>query len=201
MKKISTLFERDFTGDPSRVINKINPVCEWVRLGQGIPTRKLDGTCCLIRDGKLFKRREVREGQHIPEGYEQVDMDETTGKGFGWVPVGDGPDDRWHREAFDFLLLTPGEVKQGTYELIGPKIQGNSERMLRHYLVPHGADPIEGVVPRDFEGLLLWFSVWFGEGVVWHHPDGRMAKIKGRDFGYRRHQPKRVGWLPASPEA
>ena len=21
------------------------------------------------------------------------------------------------------------------------------------------------------------------EGIVWHHPDGRMAKIKRRDFG------------------
>jgi len=24
------------------------------------------------------------------------------------------------------------------------------------------------------------------EGIVFHHPDGRMAKIKGRDFGLKR---------------
>ena len=24
------------------------------------------------------------------------------------------------------------------------------------------------------------------EGVVWHHPDGRMVKIKGKDFGIKR---------------
>ena len=24
------------------------------------------------------------------------------------------------------------------------------------------------------------------EGIVWHHPDGRMVKIKGKDFGFRR---------------
>jgi len=24
------------------------------------------------------------------------------------------------------------------------------------------------------------------EGIVWHHPDGRMAKIKARDFGIKR---------------
>jgi hypothetical protein len=24
------------------------------------------------------------------------------------------------------------------------------------------------------------------EGIVWHHPDGRMAKLKLRDFGVKR---------------
>lgn len=24
------------------------------------------------------------------------------------------------------------------------------------------------------------------EGIVWHHPDGRMVKIKGKDFGLKR---------------
>jgi hypothetical protein len=23
------------------------------------------------------------------------------------------------------------------------------------------------------------------EGIVWHHPDGRMVKIKKKDFGYK----------------
>ena len=29
------------------------------------------------------------------------------------------------------------------------------------------------------------------EGIVWHHPDGRMAKIKARDFGIQ-WPPKKV---------
>ena len=24
------------------------------------------------------------------------------------------------------------------------------------------------------------------EGIVWHHPDGRMVKIKKKDFGFKR---------------
>ena len=32
-------------------------------------------------------------------------------------------------------------------------------------------------------GLKDWLSAPHYEGLVWHHPDGRMAKIKRRDFG------------------
>ena len=35
-------------------------------------------------------------------------------------------------------------------------------------------------------GLKKFFEVnKFLEGVVWHHPDGRMVKIKRKDFGYK----------------
>ena len=34
----------------------------------------------------------------------------------------------------------------------------------------------------DFEGLRQWLNDHTFEGIVWHHPDGRMAKIKKRDF-------------------
>ena len=61
MKKIPTLFERDWNGDRSRVLPQVHSGCEWVLAGEGIATRKLDGTCCMIRDGKLYKRRELRE--------------------------------------------------------------------------------------------------------------------------------------------
>lgn len=30
--------------------------------------------------------------------------------------------------------------------------------------------------------MALWLADEGVEGVVWHHPDGRMAKLKGRDF-------------------
>jgi len=51
-----------------------------------------------------------------------VDREET-GKEVGWVPAGDGPEDQWHREAFEPQLGLP----DGTYELVGPSIQGNAE--------------------------------------------------------------------------
>lgn len=39
-----------------------------------------------------------------------------------------------------------------------------------------------GEVPRDFDGLMTWLLAHPEfEGIVWHHPDGRMAKLKHRD--------------------
>jgi Family of unknown function (DUF5565) len=186
MKKIPTVFERDWNGEPSMVVDKVTEGCEWVLAGEGIATRKFDGSCCLIRDGKLYKRREIRAGQVPPLNFEQVDADLTTGKRVGWVPVGDGPEDRWHRNAFlDDPAFRPGERPDGTYELLGPKINGNPERSETHFLVRHGA--IEVVVhERTFENIRLFLTALDMEGIVFHHPDGRMAKIKGRDFGLKR---------------
>jgi hypothetical protein len=176
VKKIPTIFERDWAGDKSTVINKITPGCEWVFNGEGIATRKLDGTSCRVKDGKLYKRREVRGADAMPDSFELADFDEATGKSIGWVPVGDGPDDKWHRAAF-----IPG-MADGTYELVGPKIQGNPEGFADHALVSHSDTGSFSDAPRTFEGLRDWLSGKDIEGIVFHHADGRMAKIKLRDF-------------------
>lgn len=39
--------------------------------------------------------------------------------------------------------------------------------------------------PRDFDGIKAWLTDRQIEGLVWHHDDGRMAKIKRRDFGLK----------------
>lgn len=183
MKKIPTLFERDWNGDRSRIVDQVHAGCEWVLAGEGSTTRKLDGTCCLVRGGTLYKRRELRKGEPEPCGFERADFDEETGKTVGWVLVSaDDPADRWHREAFAEL----GHVlPDGTYELIGPKVQGNPEHWPGHQLVRHG-DIMEDDVPRTFDGLRDWLGTQDIEGIVFHHSDGRMAKIKLRDFGLKR---------------
>ncbi len=180
MKKIPTLFERDWSGDRSRVTPEVHPGCEWVIDGEGVATQKHDGTSCMVRGNRLFKRRELREGDPIRDDFEPVGFDKETKKMVGWVPVGDGPEDRWHREAF-----AGGGWDDGTYELIGPKVQGNPEQTKVHVLVSHGGDKLPDA-PRTFEGLRDWLATQDVEGVVWHHPDGRMAKIKLRDFGHKR---------------
>ena len=185
MKKIPTIFERDWNGDRSRVLNQPAAGCEWVFAGEGTATRKLDGTCCLVRDGRLYKRHEVRPGKTAPPDFEAISTDDETGKTVGWVPVGDGPEDRWHREAWD--ATAPELRRDGTYELIGPKIQGNPEASEVHALIPHTVTALRmDEPPTDFDGLREWFADKDVEGVVWHHPDGRMAKIKARDFGIKR---------------
>ena len=181
MNKIPTIFVRDMTKQPALVTPVWSLGCEWVRDGEGIATRKYDGTSCLIRNGKLYKRRELRQGDAVPADFESLGTDENTGKTVGWVPVGEGPEDRWHREAFAWYPDYPN----GTYELMGPKIQGNKDEVDSHLLQPHaGAKQYEDA-PRDFEALREWLAKLNIEGLVWHHPDGRMAKIKRRDFGLK----------------
>lgn len=169
------------TKQPALVTPVWSADCKWVRDGEGVATRKYDGTSCLVRDGKLYKRRELKPGDRAPTDFESLGTDENTGKTVGWVPVGDGPDDRWHREAFnDYVAKVPG-----TYELIGPKIQGNKDGTLAHTLMAHEDAAVYEDAPRTFDGLKAWLAERVIEGLVWHHSDGRMAKIKRRDFGLK----------------
>lgn len=187
MKKIPTLFVRD-PENRKTVLDEITPGCEWVINGEGKATRKFDGTCVMIRDGKLYKRHEIKAGKATPPEFELADHDENTGKSQGWLPVGDGAEDQYHREAFALGREpgTGGPLPNGTYELVGPKIQGNPEGWRMHYLVNHETatsfPEFCGEPPRTIEGIRAWLLCHAFEGIVWHHPDGRMAKIKKRDF-------------------
>lgn len=179
MQKVISLFQRNYDGD-RLVRNEVVPGAEWVLAGEGVATRKWDGTACMMHDGVLYKRYDAKQGKQPPIGFEPAqERDEITGHRPGWVPIGDGPDDRWHREAYSAVL------PDGTYELIGPKVQGNAEAVPEHYLVRHGAHILPDV-PRDYDGLKAYFATHAIEGIVWHHPDGRMVKIKGKDFGLKR---------------
>lgn len=187
MKKTISLFQRNYETD-RLVRDEVVPGAEWVLAGEGIATRKIDGTSCMVRDGKLFKRYELRAGKTAPEGFEPAtDTDSNTGKQQGWVPVGDGPDDKWHREAW--RDNTAG-LFSGTYELVGPKIQGNPDGYEYHQLVNHG-DPAlnlrNGGPERNFAAIRAYLEEHNIEGIVWHHPDGLWVKIKAKDFGIKRH--------------
>lgn len=182
MRKIISLFQRNYDGD-RLVRDEVVPGAEWVLAGEGIATRKLDGTCCMVRDGVLYKRYEVKPGGKPPQGFEPAnEVDEVTGKQQGWLPVSDdSPEDKWHREGYGEARWFP----DGTYELIGPKVQGNPEGFATHRLLPHGTLH-EPDAPRTYDALKVWLAGRDIEGIVWHHPDGRMVKIKLRDFGLKR---------------
>lgn len=189
MKKIISLFQRNYDGN-RLVRDEIVPGAEWVINGEGITTRKYDGTCCLIKDGKLYKRYEIRwikctasnannsGPQYMPKGLipngfiEADEIDETTGKQQGWLPINSGPEDKWHREAWQALCENCLDTQNGTYELLGPKIQGNPEKYKEYVLLYHyNAQLLD--CPRDFEGIKEYLSKTSIEGVVWHHSFGR----------------------------
>jgi Family of unknown function (DUF5565) len=178
MKKTVSLFQRNYDGD-RLVRNEIVPGAEWVASGEGVATRKIDGTCCMVRGGKLFKRYDAKAGKTPPAGFEPAqDADTVTGHWPGWLPVGDGPDDKRHREA-------DMPTEDGTYELCGPKVQSNPEGYEKHVLVRHGSEVLPDC-PRTFDALREYLSDGAIEGIVWWHEDGRVVKIKGKDFGIKR---------------
>jgi len=148
MKKIMSLYQRNYDGD-RLVRDEVVPGAEWVLTGAGISTRKRDGTACMVRDGVLYRRYDRKqknmEYKPAPEGWEACQPPGLNTLHWpGWVPVGDGPEDKWHRNSFDDQLCN------GTYELVGPKIQGNPEHLEKHELIPHGE--LVGPVTRTFDG-------------------------------------------------
>jgi len=187
MKKIPTIFKRD-PENMRNLLNKPHPDCRWVFSGEGVATKKHDGTCVKIEDGKYFKRREIKKGKSVPGGFIKEDLDINTGKTVGWVDVDfNAKEDKWHVEGYKYLMsMTLPPNIDGTYELIGPKVQGNPEKYDYHYLQKHSDSAIFNDVPRTFDGISEWLSNKDIEGIVFHHPDGRMGKIKKRDFGLKR---------------
>lgn len=194
MEKIISLFQRNYDGD-HLVRDELVPGAEWVVAGEGIATRKFDGTCVKIDDGRLFKRYDFKtsKGRSVPpEGWTpaQPEPDPVTTSWPGWIEVdrfaATKPEDQWFIEAYNWWRRTlVGAPADGTYELCGPKVQGNPERFAQHQLIPHGLWPLDDA-PRDFAGLREYLDGRDIEGIVWHHPDGRMVKVKGKDFGLKR---------------
>ena len=189
MKKIPTLFIRDFAQDDGEYVTGYVTVgCEWVMRGEGRPTRKYDGTCVQIdNDGDVWTRREVRRGAKTPPSFIEVEHDNITGKTVGWIPYEQSPFAWFIVEALN-QRDHPYYIS-GTYELCGPKINKNPDGFATHKLIRHKDAPL---VPFLYDAPYVYGTVYNVvtkmhqhynyEGIVWHHPDGRMAKIKFKDL-------------------
>lgn len=195
MKKVPTLFVRDHKKD-HQIIDVVKPECEWVTQGLGVPTYKWDGTATMHHSGVWYVRRTVKhvttdmyheymlrasskKYKSFPSAFRLEGFDSNTQQAVGWVPA-TGVD----LEPFlvDALRNNGIDWNDGTYELIGPKINGNKHNLDRHRLMPHG-QPIPEDVPTDWTGLYNFLKDFNYEGVVWWRVDGHRAKIKRRDFG------------------
>lgn len=194
MEKIKTLFVRDFE-KTFLVTPNITKGCEWVLEGEGVPYLKIDGTCCLIQDGKFYRRytrKKTKQAKHKKEGFTPEDFkpapdgwipcielpDFYTGSWVGWVEVDENnPADKHHIKGLNNLKISTGlelpHIRNGTYEL-----------MHLNKLVPHDTLAIVHEVPVTYEGLKQFLRFNYIEGIVFYHPDGRKAKIKRKDFGY-----------------
>ena len=186
MKKMPTLFKRVFgeRGGVLRTLPEVTPGCEWVLHGEGVPTEKVDGSCCAIINGKFYKRYDAKRGKVPPAGAIpcQEAPDPVTGHWPHWVAVNpNNSGDKWYWNAY---VNTPWVTEDGTYEAVGPHFQNNPYGLDDDYLEKHGRIKLWNV-PRDFEGLRAFLMVNEIEGIVWHRGNGEMCKLKRTDFGYK----------------
>ena len=132
----------------------------------------------------------------VPEGAIPCqEPDLITGHHPHWVKCDKNKaEDKYFWEAYNSLVALQMEfnkgdkVPDGTYELVGEKVNGNREKLEGHHLHRHGShiQPIESV---DFEYLKAYLSdtKYDIEGIVFHHKsDGRMCKLRKKDFGVTR---------------
>jgi len=182
MKKISTLFKKN-PENLGLVINEINPDNQWVIDEKADATRKFDGTATAIIDRALYRRYDVKKGRSVPIGAIPCqEADAITGHHPHWLLCDRSkPEDKYFFEAFDKIE----NKSNGTYELIGEKIQGNPERVVGHILVEHGKDFIS-LKDYSFESIKHILEVADIEGIVFHGKDGKMCKIRKSDYGIKR---------------
>lgn len=185
MKKIPTLFEREY-GDDGRIV-AVKPIahsgCEWVLEGEGEATEKVDGSCCAIIDGRLWKRFDAKPGRKIPPGAIPciTRADPITGHWPHWVRVdAKSKGDKWFVEAW---VNTPWAKEDGTYEAVGVHFQSNPYGLDADFLERHGRIKIKDC-PRTFEAIREYLRTHAIEGIVFWKDGEPRCKIKRTDFGF-----------------
>lgn len=213
MKKIKTLFKKD-PKDLSKTIPELHPDNLWVKKDDIFIERKYNGTSCAVikdtfykrYDAKLFKRKKGKKiyftekevKRKIPQNSIPCqDPDPITGHWPHWIPVlSFENENKYHVEGYNNTLREKKEIKEGTYELCGPKINGNPENFKKHLLIPHITEnhfPINmdylfepdspQVLYEKLKAFLLFLDI---EGfIIYHKNEDKLCKIRKNDFRYR----------------
>lgn len=183
MKKIPTVFTRVF--ENHRVVgikDEITPGCE-LAFYTGIATEKIDGSCCAIIDDKFYKHYDAKTSKKPPAGaIPCCDPDPITGHWPHWVEVGDSSSDKWFIKAMQNTRELDIDLRNGTYEAVGPHFNGNPHGLVNDILVRHGMHIVE--LSRDFESISNWLNNHKAEGLVFWLNGEPVCKIKRTDFGY-----------------
>ena len=187
MKKIPTMFAREY--ENHKVVNTRNeftdPKFEEV-LKNGTMTLKVDGSCCAIINGELYKRYDAKKGKKAPEGaIPCCEPDPVTGHHPHWVKCDpNNPADKWFIEAFNNTELYMDALdKVETLEAVGPHFQGNPYNLPADELWFHGDIEITDC-PRTFEGIRDYLENNYIEGIVFWYNGEPVCKIKRVDFGF-----------------
>ena len=185
MKKIKTIFERDWDGD-HKVVNKyIDGFLPDVLWG-AIATEKLDGTNIRVTvRNKTVVRIEKRRNPDKIQKFKGITEP-------WYIDASESAEDKWINDAIkntDFSNIPDGEWSG---EVVGKNVQGNPLNLEKNVVVFFTLNqaPVFEDVPTDYEGLKTWLSSQkskYGnncgiEGIVWHCENGDMFKIKVKDF-------------------
>ena len=189
MKKMPIIFDMTFDNKGEREV--LHTIREEIRnlvnatLAEGkqiIPTFKRDGTAVFCdADGNWFTRRAVKTGKQAPEGFIALETDPNTGTTFGWEPKESSPMKKFLDRAIEKFIQDNGvePPRNTTFELLGPKINGNPEHVDADELRIHGNEkatnfptiqeilvnnePFEMLKPiftdfraRHIEGVVFW---------------------------------------------
>lgn len=191
---MTTLYKQEFTHLPSgrgRVFSGLseetNSENDWVFTDPStVAYRKLDGASAAIIDGKIYSRYMSRQRKNTPatvpvDGIPaQPNIDEATQTHPYWVPAEAKGQGKHHYNAF----INQPNLPDGTYELIGPSINGNVEQAAVNTLVPHDADHLLVELPTELsrESLkqLIMSKPW--EGLVFRNSNDDMCKLRRVDF-------------------
>lgn len=200
MKKIKTVYKIDRGNNLAT--EEVNKGAEWVVKGKGIATLKVDGSACLVKDGELYKRYDRKLKSHFVKQLRSQENFVVTEDMFNEIPADAIPcqekpdpvtyhhphwvkidsnkaEDKFHVEALNNFKE---KLSDGTYELIGSKINNNPYGLESHVLVKHGAE-ILNVPDRSFEGIKSFLENLNGEGIVFYNEEtGDMAKIRRKDM-------------------
>lgn len=203
MKKIKTVFKID--RETNTATTEVTPGAEWVLRGEGVATLKVDGSSCMVQDGELYKRydrklqskymkqlRANKEGfivtedmfNKLPENAIpcQPHPDPVTYHHPHWVKIDSNkPEDSFHIEALESFKASGEKLEDGTYELIGAKVNNNPYGLHDHRLVKHGVELLN-VPDRSYEGIKEFLNNLNGEGIVFYSPEGEMFKIRRKDM-------------------
>jgi hypothetical protein len=189
LSKIGTIFEYvyDERGRPTgQTIDKLVEELNVDNINNIKVTAKMDGTCCYIKDGKIYARQDVKDILKAPEEWfptAGIEKDKG-GHIIGFRPLDTKKGDKWHLMAierndegdrarflefnnntkkFYYTMRNIDEFNGKTCELVGPHVNGNKHQLTNHAYIIHGSVEVdaEWKTHGDIQG---WFD---DEGVIY----------------------------------
>lgn len=184
MPKIESPFIRKEINGEYILTDEIAEGYEWVFEDDSVMAiEKLHGTCVSI----------IIEGGTVTQIYNRTERIPFINKGKEWIIKG-----ILNSKVRGYI----DKLGDGQFfgELIGPKVNGNPYKLKEHLWIPfdtfvqkHLRYKSWGKYPKDFKTISEWFKNdliplyasmqgdrenGFVEGIVFTHPDGRMAKLR-----------------------